>query len=57
MILGLVGIYLGYALAEIVEGFTGTKITTKASTGFTFIVSMIYTIARAYVGKKMLQKR
>jgi len=56
-ILGLVGAFLGYGLAVVVGGLAGAKVTTKAGMGFAFISLMLYMVAGAYVGKRMVQRK
>jgi len=52
MILGLVGAFPVYIAAEIFH-----KVTIEAGMGFAFIAVMLYMVAGAYVGKKMVQRK
>jgi hypothetical protein len=57
MLLGVFGAVFGYALAAALAGLTGAKVSTEAGGGLALIASMIYMVAGAYVGKKMVKKR
>jgi len=57
MILGIIGAFLGYGLAKVIWWIAGAEVTTEAGIGFAFIASMLYMVAGAYAGKKMVQRR
>jgi uncharacterized membrane protein YeaQ/YmgE (transglycosylase-associated protein family) len=38
-------------------GLIGSEMKTEAGMGFAFILSIVYTVAGAYVGKKMIAKK
>jgi len=52
MIFGLVGAFPVYMVAEIFH-----RVTIEAGMGFAFIASMLYMIAGAHVGRRMVQRK
>jgi hypothetical protein len=57
MLLGIVGAFLGLGTLTILAGFVGSKVNTEAGIGFALIMSIIYTVLGAYVGKKLIMKK
>jgi hypothetical protein len=57
MILGVVGAMFASAIGGGLAGLMGSEMKTEAGMGFAFILSIIYTVAGAYVGKKMIAKK
>jgi uncharacterized membrane protein len=57
MLLGVVGAGVGYAIGAILVGLTGKTSRFETGIGFAFLMSIIFTIAGAYVGKKMVAKK
>lgn len=57
MLLGIVGAFLGLGTLTVLAGFVGSKVNTEAGIGFALIMSIIYTVLGAYVGKKLIIKK
>ena len=57
MLLGLAGATFGYGAMAALAGFTEAKVTREAGMGSAFTLSIIYMIAEAYAGKKMVTKK
>jgi hypothetical protein len=57
MLLGIVGAYLGLGALAILAGLAGGEAKAEAGIGLALIVSIIYTVLGAYVGKKLIVKR
>jgi peptidoglycan/LPS O-acetylase OafA/YrhL len=57
MLLGIVGAYLGLGVAAVLAGLAGGEAKAEAGIGLALIVSIIYTVLGAYVGKKLIVKR
>jgi len=48
---------LGLGTLTVLAGFVGSKVNTEAGIGFALIMSIIYTVLGAYVGKKLIIKK
>ena len=57
MLLGIAGADLGLATASILTGIVGGEAKAEAGMGLAFIVSIIYTVLGAYVGKKLIVRK
>jgi hypothetical protein len=57
MLLGVAGAYLGLGVAAILAGLAGGKAKAEAGMGLALIVSIIYTVLGAYVGKKLVLRK
>jgi hypothetical protein len=57
MLLGIAGAYLGLGVAAVLAGLAGGKAKAEAGIGLALIVSIIYTVLGAYVGKKLVVKK
>jgi len=56
MILGVAGAMFASVIGGL-AGLMGTEMKTEAGMGFAFILSIVYTVAGAYIGKKMIAKK
>ncbi|MEM3975114.1 MAG: hypothetical protein QW320_12160 [Ignisphaera sp.] len=57
MILGVVGTSVGFGgVMAIIGGLVGAKVSWEAGIGGAFLFAMIYMVAGAYAGKKMVMK-
>ena len=54
MLLGVVGAFLGLGVAAVLAGLAGGRASPEAGMGLALIVSIIYTVLGAYVGKKLV---
>lgn len=52
MILGVVGAMLGCGIAAMLAGLAWAQVRTEAGMGFAFLLSIVYTVAGAYIGRK-----
>jgi hypothetical protein len=57
MLLGIAGADLGLGTASILMGIVGGEAKAEAGMGLAFIVSIIYTVLGAYVGKKLIVRK
>ncbi|MEM2294431.1 MAG: hypothetical protein QXX41_14260 [Nitrososphaerota archaeon] len=57
MILGLVGATIGFGVMAVIGGLVGAKVSWEAGAGGAFLFTIIYMVAGAYAGKKMVMKR
>jgi hypothetical protein len=57
MILGVVGAMLGCGIAAMLAGLAWAQVRTEAGMGFAFLLSIVYTVAGAYIGRKMVVKK
>jgi hypothetical protein len=57
MLLGIAGAELGLGTASILMGIVGGEAKAEAGMGLAFIVSIIYTVLGAYVGKKLIVRK
>jgi predicted RNA-binding Zn-ribbon protein involved in translation (DUF1610 family) len=57
MLLGVVGAGVGHEIGAVLAGLIGKTSRFEAGIGFAFLISVIFTIAGAYVGKKMVAKK
>lgn len=57
MLLGIAGAELGLGTASILTGIVGGEAKAEAGMGLAFIVSIIYTVLGAYVGKKLIVRK
>jgi len=57
MLLGVVGAAVGYGIGAVLAGLIGKTSRFETGIGFAFLMSVIFTIAGAYVGKKMVAKK
>jgi uncharacterized membrane protein len=54
MILGVTGATLGCQIAATLAGLAGAQVKAEAGMGLALLLSIVYTVAGAYVGRKMV---
>jgi len=57
MILGVAGALFGYTMMEVLVGFVGSQSKAEAGMGLALLLSIVYTVLGAYVGRKMVVKK
>jgi uncharacterized oligopeptide transporter (OPT) family protein len=57
MLLGVAGAFLGLGAAAVLAGLAGGRANPEAGMGLALVVSMVYTVLGAYVGRKLVVRR
>lgn len=57
MILGIVGASFGLGIAKVLWGLAGVEIRAEGGIGLAFIISLIYMVGGAIIGKRMIITR
>ena len=57
MILGVAGAVFGYGMMVALAGFVGSQAKAEAGMGLALLLSIVYTVLGAHVGRKMVVKK